>query len=383
MINPTIQKETQSDFAALLEQYTRVVPKLGDIYEGIILRIEGDAIFVDIGAKSDAIIDSRELELMDDATADKLSRGDKLPIMIENLGPKGSLIQGSLEKGLASQDWKEALSLYANDEAIDVRVVQYNKGGVLARFRRITGFIPNSHLSAKFSGGNLQAIKAKMIDELITVKFLEIDQAQDRLMLSSKKAEHEEQKELLAKLVEGQVVTGTVVNTKPYGVFVDIGNGLVGLVHISKLSHNKISRPEDAVALGQTISVKIDNIDIEKNQIGLDHKVTLPHPLEKLAKEFDPLAPIAGKVTHVADYGAFIEITDGCIGLLHVSQMPSWMADDHKESLQIGEELLVTIQSVDAENNRVSLTHRNVSDSAIVNWMRRDVNDDEAEASLD
>ena len=366
----TPQTTYSNDFAALLDDYTREVPMRGAIMEGEVLRVSDDAIYFDVGAKRDVFVPSRELDLFDDEFAGNIKRGDQLPVYIEYIDQADNLLAASLDKGLASLDWVTAEDKMKADDIVQAEVTGYNKGGLLAQFGRIQGFIPNSHLPELRYADNRQSYKAKLIGEKLNLKIIEVEQERERLLLSQRKAQKELRTERLMSLGIGQTVEGRVVNLTKFGAFIDIGNGLTGLAHISKLSYERIEHPSEAVSEGDVVEVVIEDIDIARERISLDRKSALPNPWAVFAENHEKGDRVEGFVVKVVDFGVFLRLSNGLEGMIHISELPAWMATSPAEALREGDKLLAAILDIDILEERMRLSLKQVGYEEEMNWMQ-------------
>ncbi len=359
-----------NDFAAMLDDYTREVPTQGAIMDGEVLRVSSDAIYFDVGAKQDAFVPSRELELFDDEFADNIKRGDHLPVYIEHIEVSDNLLAASLDKGIASRDWVTAAEKMHANEIVEAEVIGYNKGGVLARFGRINGFIPNSHIPELRYAENRQSYKARLIGETMNLKVIEVEQERERLLLSQRKAQKELRRDHLLTLAVGQIIEGRVVNLTDFGAFIDIGHGLTGLAHISKLSYERIDHPREAVTEGEIVSVMIDDIDVDRERVSLDRKETLPNPWAVFAENHQIGDRVEGVVVKVVDFGIFMRLDNGLEGMIHVSELPQWMANDPAAALREGDRVLAAILEIDLKEERMRLSLKTVGYEEEMNWMQ-------------
>lgn len=371
---PNGAEENESNpFLELIEAYDFPQPKRGDIIHGEILRIDEDVVFIDIGSKRDAMVPYREVEQLDEAFLNKLSAGDTVPVYVTQTPLGSDQLIVSLERGLQELDWERAIELQKEDTSIELNVVNYNKGGVVVEFGRIQGFVPNSHIPALqnvYAKDERTSHKSKMVDSTLHLKIIEIDPQKERFVLSAKAAQKEQRRERLKTLSVNDDVSGEVVNLKPYGAFVDIGDGIVGLLHISCMSWKHIAHPREMFSVGDEIEVRIDKIDIEQEKISLNHKVLLPNPWETFAEKWSEGDLLEGKVTAVVDFGAFVQVADGVEGLLHKNEMLLPTDGAPGDALEVGDKILVRIMQIDEEEERLSLSKRRVTAEEEVTWMR-------------
>ncbi|MCA9957194.1 MAG: S1 RNA-binding domain-containing protein, partial [Anaerolineales bacterium] len=192
----------------------------------------------------------------------------------------------------------------------------------------------------------------------------------ERFVLSAKSAQKDQRKELLNNLSIGDKFTGTVVNLKHYGAFIDIGDGLVGLLHISRMAWEHINKPDDLFSVGDEVEVLVDKIDVEKEKISLNRKALLPSPWQTFADKQAAGDLVEGEVTAVVDFGAFVRVDEGIEGLLHKNEMNVPNDADPSDALAEGDVILVRIVQIDVEQERLSLSTRRVTASEEISWMQ-------------
>lgn len=329
--------------------------------------------FIDVGGKRDALFPAYELELLEGGTA---QRGDELPIYINGYIDGGQLLDGSLAKGLASRDWLKAQTCLEQNETTEIIIIGHNKGGLIATFGRLEGFVPNSHIPNLGYGDQRQSLKAKMEGERVSAKVVEVVQERRRLILSISEAQKEERQAKLRTLAKGDVLTGTVVNLAKFGAFVDLGNDLTGLIHISQLAHHYVSNPSEVVSVGDELEVQIHKISYEKERIGLSRKALLPSPWEEFAETHNPGDLLEVTIRNTTDFGAFAAVNEIITGLIHVSEYPTWTNDS--QAFREGDVVLAAIKSIDAKRERVGLSLKQVTYDQEMAWLQKNREAEEA-----
>lgn len=265
-------------FTDLLDNYQYPEPQRGEIITGEVMRIEQDAVFIDVGSKREAIVPYEEVQQLEEKLLKSLDPGDKVHVYVTHTPRGDDELIVSLEKGLQELDWKRAEEVERDDQLIELKALKHNKGGLMVEFGRIQGFIPNSHLPFLRGVRDRQEqaqIKAAKIGEMLPVKLIQLDREKQNLVFSATQGMVEKR---LSDLILGEVVTGKVVNFKPYGAFVDIGDGVIGLIHISNIDWSHIEHPSECLSRGEELKVKIDDINLDKQQISLNRKALLPRP---------------------------------------------------------------------------------------------------------
>jgi len=387
-VTGTTQTTNESDkdpawFNQFLEDYDYETPKKGQVLEGKILRIDEDALLVDVGMKRDAIVPNRDLNSLDDDVLDKLSVGDKILVYVLRppVGDQDLLV--SLNKGIEHENWDQAEACLEDGTTLDLEVVGHNRGGLLVNFESLRGFLPFSQvpeLRRTRDPKRAEEIKRSMIGTQLTVKIIEVNRKRRRLIFSARAAQEERRNKRLEELEKGQIIHGPVVNIVKFGIFVDL-DGVDGLVHISKLDWQRIDHPSDLFKVGDEVDVKVIDIDIERERVSLDRKSLLPSPWDTFEQQHQPGETIEGRITNVLDFGAFVEVADGVEGLVHVSEIGYSSSGNPRDVVKKDETVLVRILDIDTERERISLSMRQVPLERQIAWSLE--NSELAEASAE
>ncbi|MCE7786666.1 30S ribosomal protein S1 [Staphylococcus xylosus] len=333
--------------------------KEGDKVTGEVQEIEEKQVIIHVnGGKFNGIIPISQLSTHHiDNPSDAVKVGDEIGAYVtkveydeENETGAYILSKRQLETEKSYEFLQEQLD---NNQTIEAKVTEVVKGGLVVDVGQ-RGFVPASLISTDFiedfSGFEGQILKLKVE---------ELDPANNRVILSRKAVEAlenaEKKDELLESLNEGDVIEGKVARLTNFGAFVDIG-GVDGLVHVSELSHEHVKSPEDVVAIGDSVKVKIKSVDKDSERISLSIKDTLPSPFEAIKGEINEGEVIEGTVVRLTNFGAFVEIQPGVQGLVHISEISHSHIGTPGEVLQPGEKVSVKILSVDPENERISLS---------------------------
>lgn len=367
--------------------------KEGDKVTGEVQEIEEKQVIIHVnGGKFNGIIPISQLSTHHiDNPSDAVKAGDEIGAYVtkveydeENETGAYILSKRQLETEKSYEFLQEQLD---NNQTIEAKVTEVVKGGLVVDVGQ-RGFVPASLISTDFiedfSGFEGQILKLKVE---------ELDPANNRVILSRKAVEAlenaEKKDKLLESLSEGDVIEGKVARLTNFGAFVDIG-GVDGLVHVSELSHEHVKSPEDIVAIGDSVKVKIKSVDKDSERISLSIKDTLPSPFEAIKGEINEGEVIEGTVVRLTNFGAFVEIQPGVQGLVHISEISHSHIGTPGEVLQPGEAVSVKILSVDPENERISLSIKatlpdeNIieSDSATTQSYLNDNSEDEDNPTL-
>jgi small subunit ribosomal protein S1 len=320
-----------------------------EVIEGTVVGITSREVVINIGYKSDGVVPFNEFRYNP-----KLKVGDKVDIYVENQEDATGQMILSHKKARTLKSWDRINTAHDNDEIINGYVKCRTKGGLIVDVFGIEAFLPGSQIDVK----PIRDYDV-YVDKTMEFKVVKINHDYKNVVVSHKaliEDELEQQRsEIIAKLEKGQVLEGTVKNITSYGVFIDLG-GVDGLVHITDLSWGRIKHPEEVVELDQKLKVVILDFDENKKRIALGLKQLTPHPWDSLDTELKVGDKIKGKVVVLADYGAFVEITTGVEGLIHVSEM-SWSQHlrTAQDFLKVGDEVEAVILTLDREERRMSL----------------------------
>lgn len=328
--------------------------KKGDTVKGTIVKIEDNQAFVSLGYKYDGVIPLRELSAVNlDNASDAVQIGQEVEAKVVSINDEKESLVLSKRQIDSTRAWDDLQAKFDNGEVFEVTVADVVKGGLVADVG-VRGFIPASmverHFVEDFSGYKGRTLR---------VKVKEIDRENNKVILSQKdvlEAEYEQQKQnIMASLVPGQVIEGTVQRLTPFGAFVDIG-GVDGLVHVSEIAWTHVAHPADVVSEGQSVKVKVLKVDPSIGKISLSIKAAQPGPWETAAGQFRTGEIVSGVVKRLVTFGAFVEIAPGVEGLVHISQIAHRHIATPHEVLKEGQEVQAKILDFNPAEKRVSLS---------------------------
>jgi len=343
-----VGQENLKEFEELVKQ-TFVSTIDNQVVEGTVVRITDRDAIVDINAKSEGVISLNEFRYNP-----HLKEGDKVEVLIDIREDKNGQLVLSHRKARVIKAWDRVIAANESGEIVNGLVKARTKGGMIVDVFGIEAFLPGSQIDVK----PIRDYDV-YINKTMEFKVVKINHEFKNVVVSHKaliEADLEEQKkEIMGQLQKGQVLEGIVKNITSYGVFVDLG-GVDGLIHITDLSWRRISHPSEVLEVDQKINVVILDFGEDKSRIQLGLKQLIPHPWEALPAELNQGDKVKGKVIVLADYGAFVEITDGVEGLVHVSEM-SWSTHlrNAQDFVKVGDEIEAVILSIDKEERKMSL----------------------------
>lgn len=361
---------SMADLLAQEENLVRVV-RPGEIVKGVVARKRQTEILVDVGAKSEGIVDPKDLNNLSPDELAAIKVGDTIPvyvISVENDQEETHIVL-SLSQARVEKDWEEAERLFASGETFESSVIGSNKGGLIVNFGQVRGFVPGSQLvNAQFSGANKPDRWNQLMGEKLLLKIIEVDRNRNRLILSERAAAEDARKNkasLLLELKEGDVRTGRVTSLADFGAFVDIG-GVDGLIHLSELAWTRVSHPREVVRVGDEIQVYILSVDHEQQRVALSLKRLQPEPWSQVFDYYEINQIVDAVVTKLTNFGAFARIDDRIEGLIHISEITDKNITHPKEVLTEGQAVKVRIIHIDPERRRMGLSMKQVEDKE--NW---------------
>ncbi len=332
------------------------VVQKGQIVSGVVSKIEDKQAIVDIGYLFEGILPMGEISNLHlELISDVLNIGDKIDLEVISINDESEQIILSKKNVDSVRAWEVLNKKFESAEIFQVKVADVVKGGLVVDLG-VRAFIPASLIDKNYIE-DLNDCKDKMID----VKIIEIDQEKNKVILSHKDIQLEEEskikEELLNQLKIGEIIEGVVRRIADFGIFVNIG-GVDGLVHVSELSWERVEKPEDVFKEGDKVNVKVLKIDLENQKIGLSIKETLINPWNKAIESFNIGDVYKGTVKRVTNFGAFVELSQYIEGLVHISQISNEHIINPNDVLKTGQVVDVKILDIISDTKRVSLSIR-------------------------
>ncbi|MCA9524973.1 MAG: S1 RNA-binding domain-containing protein [Myxococcales bacterium] len=322
--------------------------RVGDIVVGRIVKITGNVAFMDYGARSEGYIELGEFRGPDGAVT--IAEGDE--VEAEVVETRGA-VRLSTKKAEAARVLKDLQAAWKAEEPVEGKVVAVNKGGFEIRVNGVRAFCPSSQFADRFARepasevGNTYPF---LITEFSEGKGLVVSR---RALLEREKADKVGQIGLLVR--EGDIRQGRVTQLKEFGAFVDLGDGIEGLVHLSEISHGRIGHPREKLNVGDAVDVKVIKVEAERGRVGLSIRALEDDPWSSFVATLTPGQALTGTVERLQPFGAFIALAPGVDGLLHISAISDARIGHPSEVLEVGQEVAVLVEKVDHERKRVSL----------------------------
>lgn len=342
----------------------------GQVILGTVARTTPNELFVNLGEDREGVVPKREVELMSGRMLEQMQDGAEIHVYIVNPSNHRGHTILSINHAQEELDWRKAEEYMESKDVYDGKIGGYNKGGLIVRFGRLRGFVPQSQISDKrlldIGGDTPEERFSGMVNQQVSVKVMEVDRSRNRLILSERAAMREvrqrRKESLITELKEGETREGRVVSLENFGAFVDIG-GAEGLVHITELSWQHVTHPKQVLEVGQIVDVRVINIDESKNRIGLSIKQLLSDPWDELATRFGTGALIRGEVTKLTKFGAFAKVLnlEAVEGLIHISELSDERVEHPRDVVQRGDKLTLRVVKIDVRQRRLGLSLRRVN----------------------
>jgi len=346
-----IEDKSSDEIPADHERYLSTFSDISEreIIEGRVIGINEKEILVDIGFKSEGIINRDEFY-----SEDLPDVGGKIDVYLERMEDESGKTVLSKEKADFLRRWIELRRIFDSGEIISGKIIKRIKGGMVVDLKGVQAFLPGSQI-------DVRPVKDfdKYLDVEMEMKVVKFNEMRKNVVVSHKaileESLAEKRDEIFSKLEVGAIMEGRVKNITDFGVFIDLG-GIDGLLHITDLSWGRINHPSEIISMDDSLTVKVIDFDNEKKRVSLGLKQLTPHPWETIETDFPEGEKVKGKVVSMTNYGAFIEIKSGIEGLIHVSEM-SWTrhVKNPSELYSLGDEVEAIVLSIDTEERKISL----------------------------
>src|SRR5438067_1238583 len=335
----------------------------GDVVTGKVVRIDADEVLVDIGYKSEGVIPSNELSIRKSVDpSDEVQLGEEVDALVLTKEDQDGRLILSKKRARFEKAWRRIEAAAESGEPVKGTVIEVVKGGLIIDLG-VRGFLPASLVDIR---------RVPHLDEYlgqeIECKVIELNRSRNNVVLSRRAVLEEERKEvrqqILDRLQPGLIVEGQISNIVDFGAFVDL-DGIDGLIHISELSWSHVNHPSEILTIGQTVPVKVLDIDRERQRISLGLKQTQEDPWQRVVDSYSLGDELEGQVTKVVSFGAFVEILDGVEGLVHISELAQHHVENPREIVNQGDVIRVKILEIDSERRRLSLSAKRVEDQIL------------------
>ena len=330
----------------------------GDVVTGKVVRIDKDEVLVDIGYKSEGVIPSGELSIRKSVdTSEEVEIGEEVDALVLTKEDQDGRLILSKKRARFERAWRRIEAAAESGEPVIGAVIEVVKGGLIIDLG-VRGFLPASLVDIR-RVPNLD----EYLGQNIQCKVIELNRSRNNVVLSRRAVLEEERKEqrqaILERLQPGLIIEGQISNIVDFGAFVDL-DGIDGLIHISELSWSHVNHPSEILSIGDTVQVKVLDIDRDRQRISLGLKQTQEDPWQRVVDTYNVGDELEGTVTKVVAFGAFVEILEGVEGLVHISELAQQHVENPREIVQPGDEVKVKILEIDSERRRLSLSIKRV-----------------------
>jgi small subunit ribosomal protein S1 len=335
----------------------------GEVVTGHVVRIDQDEVLVDIGYKSEGVIPANELSIRKSVDPhEEVQIGEEVDALVLTKEDQDGRLIISKKRARFEKAWRRIEAAAESGEPVEGTVIEVVKGGLIIDLG-VRGFLPASLVDIR-RVPNLDEYMGTQIE----CKVIELNRSRNNVVLSRRAVLEEERKEvrqqILDRLEPGLVVEGQISNIVDFGAFVDL-DGIDGLIHISELSWSHVNHPSQILEIGDTVKVKVLDIDRDRQRISLGLKQTQEDPWQRIVSTYNIGDELAGTVTKVVTFGAFVEILDGVEGLVHISELAAHHVENPREVVQPGDEIRVKILEIDSERRRLSLSAKRIEDQIL------------------
>ena len=370
---PITQDDSQPDMQQLLDEMEFKALRRGEIVEGMVMRADSEGIYLDIGHKEEGFIPPNEMRSLDSGQLEEINEGDSLiAFVIRPDSQDGPIL--SVDKARGEEGWRDIQKYMEADEAVEGKIIGFNRGGCILEVANVQGFVPMSQLVTISHENFKQSVddqteagdstsegseESEFIGSPLTVKVLEVNRSRNRAIFSERSAMREQREAqkaaLIEELHEGEIRKGRVTGISNFGAFVDLG-GAGGLIPISELSWGMVNSPEEIVTVGQELDVYVLRVDRDTMKIALSLRRMQPEPWDTIYDRYQVGDVVTATVTKLADFGAFARLEDSIEGLIHVTELTNAVVTHPREVVAEGDAIKVKILRIEMERKRLGLS---------------------------
>ncbi len=336
----------------------------GDIVSGTVVKVDKDEVLLDIGFKSEGVIPARELSIRHDVDPHEVvALGDKIEALVLQKEDKEGRLVLSKKRAQYERAWGTIEAIKERNGTVRGPAIEVVKGGLIIDIG-LRGFLPASLVELR-RVRDLQPYVGRELE----AKIIELDKNRNNVVLSRRayleEAQRSQRDEFLTNLKPGEVRKGVVSSVVNFGAFVDLG-GMDGLIHVSELSWKHVDHPGQVVQVGDQVTVRVLDVDLDRERISLSLKATQADPWQEFANAHRVGELVYGRVTKLVPFGAFVQVGDGIEGLVHISEMAVHHVDQPDQVVSPGEELWVKIIDIDLARRRISLSIKQAAEGGEV-----------------
>lgn len=362
-----IKNEETSAMDKIVEADANIksIPKVGDVIKGAIISASRKEVLIDCNGAMTGLI--RGKELYDEADEfSHLKPGDEVEATVLELENEQGMLELSFRYAGHQRTWAVLRDSKIKGETISAKINDANKGGLIVTVNNVLGFLPVSQLSPEYyprvQGGDKNKILERLkgyIGQKFNIKILDVDAESEKLIVSEKAAWEETQKDVLGKYKVGDVVEGAITAVTDFGVFLEFGEKLEGLVHISELAWQRIENPADLFKVGDRIQAEI--IKIDGSKIFLSSKKLKTDPWANISEKFKVNDVVEGEILKITPFGLFVKLDEDIHGLAHISELTDKKGSNAETAVKAGEKMKFKIVSIEPTEHRLGLSMKLLS----------------------
>ncbi len=350
-----------SKMAELMEEIkNQKFPKVGELIKGTVINVSKNEVLLDINGLTTGLVRGKELE-DESGEHTELKVGDQAYATVLESENERGILELSFRQAGHQKAWENLEELKQKGNIIKTKIFDANKGGLMCKVGGVMGFMPVSQLTTehypRVEGGDknkiLEILKS-YINQDFDAKIIDVDEKENKLIVSERAAWEEQQKETIGKYQIGQVVKGKITGVVDFGAFIEFDDNMEGLVHISEIAWQRIDNPRDYIKVGEEVQAKI--IEIDGSKISLSIKSLHEDPWKEVVKKYTIGQTVSGKVLKTSDFGAFVELDKDIHGLAHISELADFPIKNAGEVLKIGETYEFKIVSIEPDEHRLGLS---------------------------
>lgn len=376
------------DMGQLLDSMEPIKPlRRGEVVDGEVMGFSDDGgILVNIGHKSEGIVQQREMRSLSQEELQSLGIGDQIITYVLRPESADNPAILSIDRALGETGWRELEKCLEDNETVEGSILGFNKGGAIVDVRKVQGFVPMSQLVSvprdifrdrseteedpETEARRMQR-QAEETGKTLQLKILEINRSRNRAIFSERQAVQEWRDAQKARLVNelevGEVRKGVVTGISSFGAFVDLG-GADGLVHISEMSWGPVARPEDVVSIGDQLDVFVLRVDVENKKIALSLRRLEPEPWETIHERLHVDDIVDAQITKLTNFGAFARVEGNIEGLIHISELSDRVIGHPREVVQEGEDVKLKVLRIEPERRRLGLSLKQTMDNPFLSY---------------
>ncbi len=369
MTDKKTKEKNKSTFAKILEVHDEIkLPKVGDLIEGTIVALGKNEVVLDYKGIASGVVRGKEINDESGASND-FKIGDTAKATVLEMDNEKGFLELSFRYAGHQQAWENLEKLMEKEEVVKAKIMDANKGGLMVKVGNVIGFLPVSQLTTKYyprvEGGDKGKILGHLksfIGEEFNVVIIDVDEKESKLIVSQKAALADDQKKTLLEYKVGTVIDGKITGVAGFGAFVEFGDNLEGLVHISEIAWQRIDNPNDVVKVGDKVKAEI--ISVEGGRISLSMKRLIKDPWVVIAEKYKVGDKVKGKVLKINPFGAFVELDKDIHGLAHISELSSHIINSPEDVLTVGETYEFIIINLDTSKHRLGLSLKALQDKS-------------------